>query len=206
MPLPPSASHPTLRRFEIKLLTHSGWDICDFLLLWFLQLNFREEALEVKVKLMQEVVRTIRSLKQDYLPPKVKPEGKSVLPPDWEAPGQTTRSLSYLTPTHLVIFSHIGRKMKVLGPLPFLFLGVLQCMWSARQMKPLPLFMSLQMSRPLSASAASMATHQITAALGTRLVDLSPLSFLPPFLPFLFLSLLPLPSLFPPPKASHSDQ
>lgn len=92
MPLPPSASHPTLRRFEIKLLTHSGWDICDFLLLWFLQLNFREEALEVKVKLMQEVVRTIRSLKQDYLPPKVKPEGKSVLPPDWEAPGQTTRS------------------------------------------------------------------------------------------------------------------
>ena len=43
----------------------------------FLQLNFREEALEVKVKLMQEVVRTIRSMRQDYLPPKVKPEGMS---------------------------------------------------------------------------------------------------------------------------------
>jgi len=65
----------------------------------FLQLNFREEALEVKVKLMQEVVRTIRSLKQDYLPPKVKPEGTSVLPPDWEAPGQTARSLRVILDT-----------------------------------------------------------------------------------------------------------
>ena len=45
-------------------------------------------------------------------------------------------------------------------------------------MKPLPLFVSLQMSRPLSANAASRTTHQITAALGTRLVDLS--SPLPP--------------------------
>ena len=43
-------------------------DICDsFLPLFFLQLSFREEALEVKVKLMQEVVRTIRSMRQDYL-------------------------------------------------------------------------------------------------------------------------------------------
>ena len=32
----------------------------------------------MKVKLVQEVVRSIRSLKQDYLPPKAKPEG---LPP-----------------------------------------------------------------------------------------------------------------------------
>ena len=53
----------------------------------FLQLNFREEALEVKVKLMQEVVRTIRSMRQDYLPPKVKPEGTSVLLPNQEVPG-----------------------------------------------------------------------------------------------------------------------
>lgn len=50
----------------------------------------------MKVKLMQEVVRTIRSLKQDYLPPKVKPEGTSVLPPDWEAPGQTIQVIVIL--------------------------------------------------------------------------------------------------------------
>lgn len=54
----------------------------------------------MKVKLMQEVVRTIRSLKQDYLPPKVKPEGTSVLPPDWEAPVQTARSLRVILDTH----------------------------------------------------------------------------------------------------------
>ena len=55
--------------------------MCDsFLSLFFLQLSFREEALEVKVKLMQEVVRTIRSMRQDYLPPKVKPEGMSARP------------------------------------------------------------------------------------------------------------------------------
>ena len=54
------------------------WD--SFLSLFFLQLSFREEALEVKVKLMQEVVRTIRSMRQDYLPPKVKPEGMSARP------------------------------------------------------------------------------------------------------------------------------
>jgi len=38
------------------------------------KLNFRDELLDVKVKLMQEVVRTIRSMRQDYLPPKAKPE------------------------------------------------------------------------------------------------------------------------------------
>ena len=28
------------------------------------------------MKLVQEVVRTVRSMKQDYLPPKARPEGK----------------------------------------------------------------------------------------------------------------------------------
>ena len=126
MPLPPSASHPTLRRFEIKL-NSLGLGCCDFLLS-FLQLNFHEEALEVKVKLMQEVVRTIRSLKQDYLPPKVKPEGTSVLPPDWEAPVQTARSLRAILDTaHLVTLSHVSHKMAVLGPLPFPYPSVSVC-------------------------------------------------------------------------------
>ena len=35
----------------------------------------RDEELDSKVKLMQEVVRTVRSLRQDYLPPKARPEG-----------------------------------------------------------------------------------------------------------------------------------
>ena len=57
-------------------------------------------------------------------------------------------------------------------------------------MKPLPLFVSLQMSRPLSANAASRTTHQITTALGTRLVGLSLPVPLPPssLSPFSFLS------------------
>ena len=43
------------------------------------QLGHRDQALEEKVKLVQEVVRTIRSLKQDYLPAKAKPEGKGMM-------------------------------------------------------------------------------------------------------------------------------
>lgn len=35
----------------------------------------KDEELEGRVSLMQDVVRTIRSLKQDYLPPKARPEG-----------------------------------------------------------------------------------------------------------------------------------
>ena len=33
------------------------------------------ESLDERVGLMQEVVRAVRSLKQDYLPPKARPEG-----------------------------------------------------------------------------------------------------------------------------------
>ena len=35
----------------------------------------KDEELEGRVSLMQDVIRTIRSLKQDYLPPKARPEG-----------------------------------------------------------------------------------------------------------------------------------
>lgn len=38
------------------------------------QLPFRDEALDRRLKLMQEVVRTIRSMRQDFLPPKARPE------------------------------------------------------------------------------------------------------------------------------------
>ena len=38
----------------------------------------REEDLESRMSLMQEIIRTIRSLKQDYLPPKARPEGNTV--------------------------------------------------------------------------------------------------------------------------------
>jgi len=40
-----------------------------------LQLAFHNEALDSRLKLMQDVVRTIRSMKLDYLPTKMKPEG-----------------------------------------------------------------------------------------------------------------------------------
>ena len=39
------------------------------------QLPYHDEALDSRLKLMQEVVRTIRSMRQDYLPPKARPEG-----------------------------------------------------------------------------------------------------------------------------------
>ena len=45
-------------------------------LLPWLQLAFQDEALDGKMKLVQEVVRTVRSMRQDYLPPKARPEGK----------------------------------------------------------------------------------------------------------------------------------
>ena len=35
----------------------------------------RDNVLEKEVKLIQEVVRVLRSQKQDYLPPKARPEG-----------------------------------------------------------------------------------------------------------------------------------
>lgn len=35
----------------------------------------RDNVLEKEVKLIQEAVRVIRSQKQDYLPPKARPEG-----------------------------------------------------------------------------------------------------------------------------------
>jgi len=41
-----------------------------------LQLPFHDEALDSRLKLMQDMVRTIRSMKLDYLPAKVKPEGE----------------------------------------------------------------------------------------------------------------------------------
>ena len=38
------------------------------------QLKYHDPALDARVKLTQEVVRVIRSMKQDYLPAKAKPE------------------------------------------------------------------------------------------------------------------------------------
>ena len=39
-----------------------------------MQLSYHDPGLDARVKLMQEVVRVIRSMKQDYLPAKAKPE------------------------------------------------------------------------------------------------------------------------------------
>ena len=39
------------------------------------QVSFRDETLEQSVSMVQDIVRTIRHMKQDYLPPKSKPEG-----------------------------------------------------------------------------------------------------------------------------------
>ena len=39
------------------------------------QLSWRDKSLEAQVELMQEVVKTIRSIKQDYLHPKDRPDG-----------------------------------------------------------------------------------------------------------------------------------
>ena len=59
-------------------------EVCSLAQIWVLvislspQLPFRDEALDRRLKLMQEVVRTIRSMRQDYLPPKARPEGEEV--------------------------------------------------------------------------------------------------------------------------------
>ena len=44
-------------------------------LTFLLKLPFHDKTLDDRVKLMQEVVRTLRVMKQDYLPPKARPEG-----------------------------------------------------------------------------------------------------------------------------------
>ena len=52
-------------------------------------MTFHDAELDRQVKLMQEVVRVIRSMKQDYLPAKAKPEVYVVC--------QTEEALSILT-------------------------------------------------------------------------------------------------------------
>lgn len=47
----------------------------NFVYCFILQGSLRDEVLDGRVKLMQDVVKTIRSMKQDYLPPKAKPDG-----------------------------------------------------------------------------------------------------------------------------------
>lgn len=46
----------------------------------------QDEALETRVKLMQEVVRNIRSMRQDYLAPKDRPEGHTIVTVAKDAP------------------------------------------------------------------------------------------------------------------------
>ena len=64
-PYPEEVSLKVVTQFVSEILSHH-----------FFQLPFRNDTLDSQVKLMQEVVRTIRSMRQDYLPPKARPDGK----------------------------------------------------------------------------------------------------------------------------------
>lgn len=63
------------RRFES--CSQRSFFLCAFFIFFYMrpQLPWRDEAGEEQMKLIQDVVRIIRSSKQDYLPPKAKPEG-----------------------------------------------------------------------------------------------------------------------------------